>query len=128
MLAKAIKYTDYNNEEREETFYFNLTRVEILEMEIGKEGGLQNYINTIIAAKDTVKIYECFKAVLLKAYGRKSEDGRRFEKSKDISKSFEECPAFDELIMGFIENADSAADFFNALVPKEKNSKLEAVK
>lgn len=119
MLVKPIKYIDYNDEEREENFYFNFTQVEIMELQLNKDGGLKKYIEEIIAAKDTRKIYECFKDILMKAYGKKSDDGRRFEKSEEISKSFVECPAFNTLIMDFIEKPERAADFVNSLLPKE---------
>ena len=40
MLKKTITYTDYNNTERKEDHYFNLTKAEIMEMELSITGGL----------------------------------------------------------------------------------------
>ena len=34
MVKKTIKYSDYNGNEIEEDFYFNLSKVELLEMEM----------------------------------------------------------------------------------------------
>ena len=40
MLKKTVTYTDYNGSERTEDFYFNLTKAEIMEMELSTSGGL----------------------------------------------------------------------------------------
>ena len=47
MLKKTIKYTDYDGNEREEDFYFNLSKAEVTEMELSKEGGMSEYIKKI---------------------------------------------------------------------------------
>ena len=80
MLSKKIKYTDYNGVEREETFLFNLSKAELMEMELGTAGGLADMIKSIVAAQDTPSIVKIFKKIILKAYGEKSPDGKRFLK------------------------------------------------
>ena len=99
MLKKSITYTDWNGNERTEDFYFNLNRVEVYELEFGVEPGstLTDSITSLIESKDLGRILSVIKQIILKAYGEKSPDGKRFMKSADISKSFEENPAFEEL-------------------------------
>ena len=85
MLKKTIKYVDFNGVEREEDFWFNLMESEITEMELSKQGGLTESIKRIVQTQDGPKFIEIFKEIILKAYGEKSEDGRRFIKSKVLS-------------------------------------------
>lgn len=117
MLKKTITYTDYNNVERTEDFYFNLTKAEIMEMEMGTSGGLAEMINKIVSSKDTPSIITVFKDIILKAYGEKSPDGKRFVKSKEISTAFSQTEAYSQLFMELSLNADAAAKFVNGIIP-----------
>ena len=85
MLKKTITYIDYNGTERKEDFYFNLSKAEIMEMEMGTTGGMVEMINKIVAAQDAPAIIDMFKKMILKAYGEKSADGRRFIKSEELT-------------------------------------------
>lgn len=118
MLKKVIKYEDYNGVEREEPFYFNLSKAEMLEMQMSINGGFEEMINQIIAEQDSAKIMEIFKQIILKAYGKKDLDGRRFIKSEELSKEFTETEAYSELIMELATDADKAADFIKGIMPK----------
>ena len=88
MLKKTITFVDYNGVERTEDHYFNLTRAELLELETGTTGGLGEMINKIVQAKDVPTIMRTFKTIILKAYGKKSDDGRRFIKSEELATEF----------------------------------------
>lgn len=123
MLKKNIKYTDYNGVERNEDFYFNLTKAEITEMQMGTAGGLADMIAKIVKTQDTPKIIEIFKNIILKAYGEKSDDGKRFMK-KDSSGNrladyFAETEAFSNLFMELATDDKAAADFINGIIPKD---------
>ena len=126
MLKKAITYTDYNGVERTEDFYFNLTKAEIMEMELTTTGGLAEMINRIIAAQDAPAIITVFKDLLLKAYGEKSPDGKRFIKSKDLSEAFSQTEAYSILFMELATDADAAAKFINGIVPAPDKQALAA--
>lgn len=117
MIKKTIKYTDYNGNEREEDFYFNLTKAEVSEMELSTEGGLAERINRIVAAKNSPEIIKVFKDLLLKSYGEKSPDGRRFIKSKEISEAFAQTEAYSILFMELATNSQKASEFINGIVP-----------
>nr|DAG63260.1 MAG TPA: hypothetical protein [Caudoviricetes sp.] len=118
MLKKTMTYTDYNGVERTEDFYFNLTKAEVAEMEMGTSGGLAEMISSIVAAKDGPAILKIFKDLVLKAYGKKTPDGRRFEKSEEISKEFSETEAYSDLYIELATNADAASEFVNGIIPK----------
>ena len=117
MLKKTITYNDYNGTERTEDFYFNLTKAEIMEMEMSTSGGLAEMITKIVATKDAPAIIKIFKELILKAYGEKSPDGKRFIKSEEISTAFSQTEAYAQLFMELATDADAASTFVNGIVP-----------
>ena len=117
MLKKTITYTDYNGVERNEDFYFNLTKAEIMEMEMSISGGLTEMINRIVAAQDAPAIVKIFKELVLKAYGVKSPDGKRFIKSDELATEFAQTEAYSQLFMELATDADAASAFVNGIVP-----------
>ena len=119
MLKKTITYQDYNGIERTEDFYFNLTKAEIMEMEMGTEGGMADMISRIISAQDTPSIIKVFKDLLLKSYGEKSPDGKRFIKSKELSDSFAQTEAYSVLFMELATDSDAASNFINGIIPSD---------
>ena len=117
MLKKTVTYTDYNGVERKEDFYFNLTKAEIMEMEMSISGGLTEMINRIVAAQDAPAIVKIFKELVLKAYGVKSPDGKRFIKSEELATEFAQTEAYSQLFMELATDADAASAFVNGIVP-----------
>lgn len=118
MFKKTITYEDYNGIERTEDFYFHLSKAELAEMELSRNGGMKEYLEKIIAAKDNEQIIKLFKGLVFKAYGEKSEDGRRFIKSEEISRAFSQTEAYSDLFMELATNTDSAIAFVNGIMPK----------
>ena len=119
MLKKTIKYTGYNGTDREETFYFNLTKAEIMEMEMGTVGGFAEMVQNIVNAQDTPSLIKIFKDLILRSYGEKSPDGRRIIKSDEISAAFAQTEAYSELFMELATDADKASEFINGIVPAD---------
>ena len=118
MLKKTVTYTDYNGSERTEDFYFNLTKAEIMEMELTTVGGLSAMIEKIVAAKDGPTIIKTFKDLVLKAYGEKSADGRRFIKSPEIAEAFSQTEAYSQIFMELATDDEAAAKFVNGIIPQ----------
>ena len=119
MVKKTITYVDYNNNERTEDFYFNLSKAELMEMELSISGGLTEKIQSIIAAQDTPAIIKIFKELILKAYGQKSPDGKRFIKSQEIQDEFSQTEAYSQLFMLLATDEKEAADFVNGIIPQD---------
>jgi hypothetical protein len=116
MLKKEIKYTDYNDVERIETFYFNLTKAECLMLETSMNGGLSQYISRIVDSQDIKSIVEIFTKIIELSYGEKSPDGKRFIKTKELTDSFIQSPAYSELYVEMISNEKEFANFINSVV------------
>lgn len=119
MLKKLIKYTDYNGTERQENFYFNLNKAELMEMETEVTGGMRQLLGLIMEKQDVPKIMSAFKTIILKAYGEKSPDGRVFNKSEELSNAFAHTEAYSELYMELLSDAKKASEFITALMPVE---------
>lgn len=129
MLKKNIKYTDYNGVEREEPHYFNLSKAEIMEMEMSTVGGFAEMIEKIIAAQDTPTLIKIFKDLILKAYGEKSADGKQFmkidENGRPLSNKFVQSEAYSVLFMELATDAEAASQFVNGIMPAEFAKKAE---
>lgn len=123
MITKTIKYVDYNGTEREEKFMFNLSKAELMEMEMGTTGGLAETIQKIIETQDAPSIIKIFKELILKAYGEKSVDGKRFVKVNDagvpLSIGFSQTEAYSQLFMELATDAEAAANFVKGIVPND---------
>ena len=131
MLSKKIKYVDYNGVERDETFLFNLSKAELMEMELGTTGGLADMIKNIVAAQDTPSIVKIFKKLVLQAYGEKSPDGKRFikvdENGQPLSRKFAETEAYSVLFMELATDDAKAAEFVNGIIPPDVAEKAAAL-
>lgn len=123
MLKKTIKYTDYNGIEREEDFFFNLSKAEIMDMQMGTAGGLAELIKTLVKTQNMPEIIRIFKEIILKSYGEKSADGKRFikkdENGKPLSQAFSETEAFSNLYMELATDSTEAAKFVNGIIPAD---------
>lgn len=131
MLKKAIKYVDYDGNERNETFYFYINKAELMEMELSTSGGLAEHINRIVAAQDAPSIIKVFKDLILKAYGEKSPDGKRFVKvapdGHRLADDFAQTEAYSILFMELATNTEAATEFINGIVPNDMNPAARAI-
>ena len=117
MFKHNIKYTDYNGVERNEQFYFNFSKAELMEMELSTQAGVEEMIRMMIATNDNAKIVQLFKDLILKSYGIKSEDGKRFLKSKELRDQFEQSEAYSEFFMAMLANEDGLqTKFINGVI------------
>lgn len=119
MLKKTITYTDYDGNERTEDFYFNLTKAEIVEMDLVADGGLQKLVDKITKEQDSKRLVEMFKDLIIKSYGEKSLDGKRFVKNEEIQEAFAQTEAYSELFMELAFDADAASKFVNGIIPSD---------
>ena len=126
MLKKTITYTDYNGVERTEDKYFNLSKAEIMEMEMSTAGGFAEMVQGIVKAQDAPAIMKIFKDIILKSYGEKSPDGKRFIKSKELSDEFSQTEAYSDLFMELCTNAEASAAFINGIIPADVAEKASA--
>jgi hypothetical protein len=116
MLKKTIKYIDFDENEQEETLYFNLTEPEVVRLDVSFEGGLEVYLGTLDENVNPQDILSLFEKVLRVSYGEKTKDGRSFVKDPEAVELFYHSAAYSALFVELIKDADKAATFFNALL------------
>ncbi len=117
MIKITKTYTDFNDNERTEDFFFHLTEAEVMEMQMSTTGGLAEMIQRIVASQDAPAIIKIFKDLVMKAYGVKSPDGREFIKNQQLRDSFAQTQAYSDIFMELATDADAAARFVNGIVP-----------
>ena len=127
MLKKVVTYVDYDGVERTETVYFNLSESEIVEMELGVDGGWRARMQRIIDSKDAPTLMREFKKLIMLSYGEKSDDGRRFIKSPEISEAFIQTEAYNKIFMELVTDSKAAADFANGIIPSNGKSRQDVV-
>lgn len=125
MQKESITYVDYNGITRTEEFAFNLTEQELVDMQLTTAGGYAETVQAIIDAKDQPALVAIFKQLLNKSYGKKTPDGRRFDKSPEILDDFIHCPAYSILYMRLVTDDEYAAKFINGLIPADLAKKVE---
>lgn len=119
MIKKTVTYKDFDNQERTEDFYFNLTKAELTEMEMSLNGGLSTLLAKIIRERDNKQLIEYFKRIVLDSYGKKSLDGRNFLKNDEIRNEFASTMAYSEIFMELASDDKAAADFINGILPSD---------
>ena len=125
MYKKTITYTDYNGVERTEDFYFNMTKTELTKLEVSEKFSFSGYLRTIVNAKEADKIMEAIAMMVDAAYGIKSDDGRRFMKSEEISRAFRETEAYDQFFYELCTDSEKALEFINSVLPKDVREAAE---
>lgn len=125
MFKETLTYTNYNDEEVTEDLYFNLSKAELLEMNFEAKGGLENYLKSIINARDVQTLAKLFKELLLRSYGIKDPEGRKFIKSEDLRKDFECSIPYEILYTRYSTDAEAAAKFVNGIMPADLRKAVE---
>lgn len=119
MLKRDIKFTDFEGNEVVETFYFNLSKSELIEYDSEYGGGFSQYLQTLVETKDVKILIKEFKKLVLAAYGVKSEDGKRFVKNDELREQFTQTPAYDSLFMELATDEDAASKFILGIIPAD---------
>lgn len=124
MYVKTVTYMDFNETERTEDFYFNLTEMECMELEIGVEGGMIETMEKLMGSVQPKEIMDIFKNIVLTAYGVKSADGRRFIKTPEVKEEFAQTPAYSIIFMELMQDAKAAAEFMRGIVPNDRKQAI----
>lgn len=130
MLKKTITYEDFNGETVSEDFFFHLSKAELVELELSHKGGLSESLKRIVEAEDGKGIIAEFKNIIMTAYGKKSDDGRRFIKNQELRDEFASTEAYSSLFMELVTNTDAAIEFINGVIPSgmaEEAARLASV-
>lgn len=119
MFTRTITYTDFDGNTRKEEVRFHLSKSELVQMELGREGRMTNILKQIVDANDTPSLMREIRNLILTAYGVKSPDGKRFIKNDEVREEFEQSPMFDQIFMELVTDDEAAAKFVNELIPAD---------
>ena len=125
MLRKVIHCIDFDGRPQDEVCYFNLTKSEVLELDLEQNGGMSSMLKSLIETRDSATIMQIIKKIILRSYGEKSTDGRRFVKSEEISENFRQTMAYDELFMELLQDSKALEDFMMGVMPDVGMSREE---
>lgn len=125
MLKKTITYTDYDGMERTEDFWFNLSKTELTKLDAELPGGVLGVLRKIIDKKDRKALVDFIETLILRSYGEKTLDGKRFVKTPDMAEEFMQTPAYDELFMSILSDTDSQTSFINGVIPQSMVKEIE---
>lgn len=125
MYIKKIKFTDFNDNEREQDFYFNLRKDELAKLSAKYGQDFENKVRTMAMNADKYGLYKLFEDLIKCSYGSKSEDGLHFRKSEQIWDDFYDSPAYEALFMEIMSDTDAAISFFKGIMPKDIAEKVE---
>lgn len=119
MLKKTVTFEDYDGDEVTETFYFNLSKAELVELEVEFDGGLAKFLQRIIDDGNVANMIEQFKRIVLLSYGVRSEDGKRFIKNDQVREEFTQTAAYSAVFMELATSDQAAAAFLMGVLPKD---------
>jgi hypothetical protein len=119
MLKKKIEFEDWDGEKQEEVHYFNLSKPELLKMQVEIGGGFGKFLERISETKDEKELVNQFERIIMMSYGVRSEDGKRFIKNDEVRTAFMETRAYEALHEELTTDSDKAADFIKGILPKE---------
>lgn len=125
MLKKTIKFKDLDNNDVEEDFYFNLSKAEVVEFELSKKDGISEHIKKLVASRDGGEIIATMKQLISMSVGKRSEDGRRFLKTPEITAEFMQSDAYSEFFLELVQDASKAAEFIKGVVPQDMAEAIE---
>ena len=125
MLKKTITYVDYDGRERTEDFWFNLSKTELTKLDAELPGGVLGVLRKIIDKQDRKALVDFIETLILRSYGEKTLDGKRFVKTPDMAEEFMQTPAYDELFMSILSDTDSQTSFINGVIPQSMVKEIE---
>lgn len=125
MLRKTITYIDYDGKERTEEYHFNLTKIEMSKL-FNSKVNLRDKLDDAIKNGDEVGIIETFEELISKSYGIKSDGGKQFKKSKELSEAFLQTAAFESLLDELLTKEDQMVKFIEGIIPAAVAEQLAA--
>lgn len=119
MIKWPVTYTDYNGETVTEDYYFHLNKAELTMMQFEANGAFSQYLERLVVERNFKQLGIEFHNIILKSYGKKSDDGRLFRKSQTLRDEFEQSEAYSALFMELLSNEDKATKFIKGVLPAD---------
>ena len=125
MIKKNITYFDFDGEERTDAFYFNLSKAELMDIELDYDGNMSRAMNTMLEKRDMKGVLGLLGKLVRKAYGEKSADGRRFLKNQELEDSFATTDAYSNLLIELVNDENKLRAFVTGVIPTDMRTEVE---
>lgn len=128
MIKKTVSYDGFDGETVTEDLYFHFNKAELMELEVETERGFSKKLQAVAEAKDVREVLAVFKDIVVRAYGVRSEDGKRFIKTERAREEFDGSEAYSEVLFDLLSDPASAARFVGGLMPSDllEKAKVES--
>ncbi len=128
MYTRTFTFTDYDGVERTEKHSFYLNKAEVMKF-LMTEGDytLDKVMERLSQERNGKKIMQIVDSFIHLAYGRKSLDGRKFEKKEEYWDDFCQTEAYSELFSEMVTDASKFAEFVNNVIPKDLASEVDRI-
>lgn len=121
MYKTTVTFENFEGEKVTKDLYFNLTKAEIMKLQLSYKQGFDKYVEDIIhpldGEPDPQKIMDLFEMLILKSYGVRTEDG--FIKSPEKAQAFVSTEAYSELFMKLLSDEKAQTEFFMGIMPRD---------
>ena len=128
MIKKDVTYKDFLGNTRTETFRFNLTEDEMMDLVKEDELFSPDHIGHVMEIGDGIEMYRILRRMILASYGVLSEDGRYFRKPVDALYDFAHSAAYTQLLEDLTntEDLDKLRHFIMGIIPAKYAERLAA--
>lgn len=127
MIGLPIKYTNADDEEVTETFWFHLSKPELMRLQTSIPGGFGKLLQDLIDAKDFNELFKHFEDIIFKSYGVRTPDGKGFQKTDELTQEFRQSFAYEALFDKMTSDEDAFASFLKAMLPKNFEADMAKV-
>jgi hypothetical protein len=138
MIKRTVTYYDFDGNKRTEDLYFNMTKSELIEFSFGLPEDMTDAVKSpddidnetakkLIEKLGNSGIFNFVKDLVVKSYGVKSSDGRRFIKDEQTTREFTQTLAYDEFIMDLFSDDKKASSFINGIIPADMAKQIPAI-
>lgn len=125
MIKMNVSAETFDGDMVTETLWFHMNKVDLIELQQSEPGGFTDTLQAFMSRKpedwtmsDKFKLFDFFRAMVDKAYGERSSDGKRFRKSPEILANFKDSIFYDEFVLSLLEDEEKSIKFFNGVMPK----------
>lgn len=120
MIKQSGQYLDYNDQTRNFEEFFNLTEYELSRLQAESEEGIQVDMENAIKSGSIKQLFDFLEMLVHRSYGRKTADGKKFEKSPEILQDFVNSAHYSDFMMGLLANdGEKALEFIKGIMPQK---------
>lgn len=127
MYPKTITFKDLEDNDVTRTFYFNISKPELIKMRYQGKSLFDNKLKKIADEQDVEGMLDAIEYFIMKSYGEKDDDGISFVKTRNgesLAEKFKNTNAYDVLFEEFITDPKNILLFIAGIMPKDMGDQM----